>query len=294
MKRCGLRRRYDFTMHAEGFVMQQPVGSGAAAGDLRGYDKGALGFISLETLLYSPTLDPQLQTIADYVGTKPGGGVRNASLTSPLQLADELSTACSSALRLLGAKPLAPGEPLAHDFARCAASHAMALCVAVLLAEVRDIQSWAHLGVYFAEKLRAAVLIQQYRVEPANTPGSAGLQQQALAHLRTAKGEWAALANITSSHLRQDLPLFGMPGMPCRGGAKDDRCGNFSWAAMTPMVQRDIALAEISGQCYRQLHALCDDEHGGHRGKKCSECVASNSLGLAVRPPQTSSRHTLV
>ena len=70
--------------------MQQPVGSGAAAGDLRGYDKGALGFISLETLLYSPTLDPQLQTIADYVGTKPGGGVRNASLTSPLQLADEL------------------------------------------------------------------------------------------------------------------------------------------------------------------------------------------------------------
>ena len=276
--------------------MQQPVGSGAAAGDLRGYDRGARGFISLETLLYSPTLDPQLQTIADYVGTKPGGGVRNASLTSPLQLADELSTACSSALRLLGAKPLAPGE---HERLRTTLLAGlrltpMALCVAVLLAEVRDIQSWAHLGVYFAEKLRAAVLIQQYRVEPADTPGNDGLQQQALAHLRTAKGEWAALANITSSHLRQDLPLFGMPGMPCRGGAKHDRCGNFSWAAMTPMVQRDIALAEISGQCYRQLHALCDDEHGGHRGKKCSECVASNSLGLAVRPPQTPSRHTRV
>ena len=201
--------------------MQQPVGSGAAAGDLRGYDKGARGFISLETLLYSPTLDPQLQTIADYVGTKPGGGGRNASLTSPLQLADELSTACSSALRLLGAKPLAPGE---HERLRTALLAGlrltpMALCVPVLLAEARDIQSWAHLGVYFAEKLRAAVLIQQYRVEPANAPGNAGLQQQALAHLRTAAGEWAALANITSSHLRQVIPPIGAEGLDRRGPA---------------------------------------------------------------------------
>jgi hypothetical protein len=83
---------WDFTMHAEGFLMA-----------VNNPDKDANGFISVETLLQAKTLDPSMQSIASFVD-KP-----DATLTTPLQIAAELVNASQSALALLSSKPpLAP------------------------------------------------------------------------------------------------------------------------------------------------------------------------------------------
>ena len=49
--------------------------------------------------------------------------------------------------------------------------------------------------------------------------------------------------------------------------------GNFSWSALTPLVQRAFSFARIPSSCYAALHALCDDKQGAHAGKGCEGCV---------------------
>ena len=71
-------------------------------------DRGASGFISLETLLYEGvrTLDPELQTVPAFVAD----GV-NASLVSPAALAAELSNRTTAALALLAQVSKRPSWP---------------------------------------------------------------------------------------------------------------------------------------------------------------------------------------
>ena len=143
-------------------------------------DKGSKGFISLSTLLYTPTLDPQLQSIGSFVASGPNG-----SLTSPLVLAAELWNASTSALQLISDAPPA------------------------LRAEVRDVVSWARLGRYFSLKLQATIKIADYRhtVSSIEVPPPAA----ALAELVAAEQEWTQLI-MSTSHLKQSIALLG-PGL---------------------------------------------------------------------------------
>ena len=50
--------------------------------------------------------------------------------------------------------------------------------------------------------------------------------------------------------------------------------GNFSWSALTPMVQRDVNFAKIDATCYAALHTLCDNSKGDHAGEGCYSCVS--------------------
>ena len=133
------------------------------------------------------------------------------------------------------------------------------------------------------------MLVHSYRTAPGDHPSA---QNDALGLLSDAEKAWSALVQRTA-HLKQQIPLFGMPGKPaCRRAvcivcmvtvclcARVCVCpcrwwagGNFSWSALTPMVQRDASFARIPFSCYAALHALCDDKQGAHAGKGCSGCV---------------------
>ena len=209
---------WDFTLHAEGFLM--------AANNP---DKDAQGFISVETLLAVGTLDPSMQSISEFVA-KP-----NTTLTSPLQIAAELTNASQSALALLSSRP-----PLA----------------AVLSGEAGDVVSWAHLGLYFAAKLQGTVALARFR-----SGGGASWQAAATKHLTDARDEWTALVTSTA-HLRAQIPLHDL----------DTSGRNFSWAAFTPMVLRDLELVDACGLAENKL---CPDLHG--KGAQCRACVKKNS-----------------
>lgn len=177
---------WDYTLHAEGFIQGVCGGFGRGAR----FDKGAKGFISLENLIYTPTLDPTLQSITAFVSmSKKSPWSTNSSLTSPLALAAELSNASNAALQLIDDR--SDGH-----------------IPAALNQEANDVVSWAALGHYFALKLRAAVLIHSYRTAPGDHPSAQG---DALDLLSDAEQEWTRLVDSTA-HLKEQIPLFGMPG----------------------------------------------------------------------------------
>ena len=102
---------------------------------------------------------------------------------------------------------------------------------AALKGEISDVVSWAYLGHYFALKLRGAVALQNFRAGG----GGPAVQAEAVQLLTEAKAAWPGLVNSTL-HLKPDIPLLDFG---------DKR--NFSWAAMMPMVERDIQIAWKAG-----------------------------------------------
>jgi hypothetical protein len=97
---------------------------------------GSDGFISITTLLDNPTLDPAMQSIASYARAP------NASLQSPLELADQLDNITVVVETLVNEAGTWP---------------------AGMRYEVQDALSWAYLGKYFALKLRGAVSFAWYQ-----------------------------------------------------------------------------------------------------------------------------------
>ena len=237
---------WDYTLHSEAFV--QGVG-------VPWRDVGAKGFISIETLLHVGTLDPQLESIAAFVG-----GGHNASRTSPLQLAGELANASSAVLVLLQQIRAAAASSSSHGYP------------AALEAELNDVDTWAALGSYFSLKLRAAVLVQQYRTGFAAGGGNiiARLQQsEAVALLRNASGQWDRVVS-TTRHLKPSIPLFGMPSG-----------GEFSWADLSQFVERDVALARISATCYHELKLSCGAKKTlALKGDKCEKCLTKKAKSI--------------
>ena len=89
-----------------------------------------------------------------------------------------------------------------------------------------DVQAWSHPCLYFAEKLRAAVALEQYRVS-----GDEKKQAQSVARLKSAQKHWQNLVSVTESHHRP-VPAIQAEKMI------------FSWAALSNEVARDITVAE--------------------------------------------------
>ena len=155
---------WDYTLYSEGMLT------------LMGNDEMKL--ISLPQLCDRNPLDP------DYVGVKafldPDRTPQPGELTPPA-LADSLEMLCTAALQLV--------EPVSPDNNTD------------LLYEVSDIRAWAHLGLYFAYKLRAATAYQQYR----NTEATAALEE-AIAQLETATEHWRQLVAVTTP-VYEPMPL---------------------------------------------------------------------------------------
>lgn len=188
---------WDFTLYAEGFL----------ATDKSEYDSGK-AFISLEDLLDSQPLDPDYLSIRSYVDHIIADKSVEGCVT-PLGLADTLENDARQGLAALAS--IAGGSP--------------SLCC-----EMADIEAWAHLGLYFADKLRAGVCYEMY----ART-GKEEERQKALQWLKppNAVKHWDDLIRVTNSHYVKQ-PLMHLGQTP------------FSWELFRPHVLEDIEF--VGGQ----------------------------------------------
>jgi hypothetical protein len=207
---------YDFTLYAEGFTAAAGPNSDAGKDNPK-------GFISITTLMRTKTLDPTLQSVPDFVVAA------NASLTSPLALADELTSASATALHLL--TQVADGPK-------------------ALVTEKQDISTWAHLAQYFGLKLQAAVALQRF---VASSPPDARFRALAVSKLLECQAEWKQVVAITSDHLgwpslggKYFLLDYGEGYDRPGPGSTPHKVGMFSWAEMAGMVARDIDLANAT------------------------------------------------
>ncbi len=200
------RATWDYTIYSEGFL--SPMATGGLADTVS-------SFISVDELIDHATLDPAYLSIKEYTALLQANNPVTAGKISPLALADLLTMDARTALARL--EPLRPN-----------ASPALAC-------ELADLETWAHLSHYFADKLRAGVALQTYRLS-----GDTSQQQRAIALLTECRAHWRRVSGITASHYHE-VPYI--EGNTFGGNAYKDAL-RFSWTKYLPQVERDIKLAQ--------------------------------------------------
>ncbi len=187
---------WDHTLYSEGVL---------APRESRGLHDGASPFISIDELIDHETLDPSYLSIPEFVAlVREGTPVPPGRLT-PLALADSLQTD--------GEDVLARVARLRDRDLRYAGA---------LECELLDLEAWARLSLYFAEKLRAGVALHTYR-----TGGDPERRTAAVGHLETALEHWEELAAVGDKHYR-----------PVR-----DIAAVLSWSHYTDQARRDVEVA---------------------------------------------------
>jgi hypothetical protein len=190
------RATWDYTLYSEGFLA--PVKPGDR--------EGPSPFLSIDDLIANRTLDPTLISIRDFISGMSGPG-----LVSPLDLADGLEADASEALEIVGS--LRSAAPAPTGAKEC---------------ELEDIETWAYLSLYFADKLRAGTALETYR-----RFGGAEVKAKAVGLLESAAGYWDKICAITSSHYFEVAYVDG---------------SSFSWVKYRPQVLQDIETARRAKQ----------------------------------------------
>jgi hypothetical protein len=157
--------RWDFTLYSEGML---------------GFNDGppAVKLLSLETMANRQPMDPSYIGIKEYLDLEKS--TSNAKI-NPIQLADSLSLFCNKALKEID--HIVPGDNTD------------------LLYEKTDIVAWSYLGLYFSDKLKAAVAYQEY----LNTDDKKN-HEKAIEHLEKATANWSKLVDATKS-VYQPVPI---------------------------------------------------------------------------------------
>jgi hypothetical protein len=176
---------WDHTLYSEGFLRND-------------------GFITVDRLIAAQPLDPAWMGVAEYVKATAGGKAPPADRTTPLQVADAAEADAQAALKLLA--------PLGRRSGAIAE-------------EIADATVWAHLGLYLADKLRAAVALERFRTgdDPRGQARAVELLERCVQH-------WDAVVAATKPRFRE-VPLQ-------HTGSK-----KFSWAAYREDVVRDVQRA---------------------------------------------------
>jgi hypothetical protein len=188
---------WDYTLYSEGFLAPRKS---------RGLSDGVSPFISIDELIDHQTLDPTLLSIPEYVRRLAAGETIPPALVTPLALADQSEKDGRNALALV--------ESLRANVSAFSGA---------LECECLDIESWARLSLYFANKLRAGVALRTYRKN-----GDAAEQQKAIALLERAADNWEDVVRSTSRHYRETPHVSGVA---------------FHWARFRDQVARDINVA---------------------------------------------------
>jgi len=190
------RATWDFTLYSEGFLA--PVKPGDR--------EGPSPFLSIDDLIANRTLDPTLVSIRDFISGAGGPG-----LVSPLDLADGLEADGREALEIVASLRGASPPPVGAK--EC---------------ELEDIETWANLSLYFADKLRGAAALETFR-----RFGGAAVKAKAIGLLESAAGYWDKVCAITSAHYFEVAYVDG---------------NSFSWEKYRPQVLLDIETARRARQ----------------------------------------------
>jgi hypothetical protein len=168
------------------------------------HDGAERKLFDIDTFIEHPVLDTKrFVNIADYVKT---GKVAAGQMT-PNALADRLDQDGVTALKLVAGLQ---DQRKANQALDC---------------EATDIEAWCAFGNYFADKLRAGVLLATARAK-----GDPASQKLAVAQLEKAVVDWNRLSDLGGRF--NQLPIKAPTKEP------------FSWASMLPQVEHDIELAK--------------------------------------------------
>lgn len=150
---------WDFSLYSEGFLYSTRID-----------DKKAQKLIPLTDMADKTPMEPAYLSIADFLANEknvPAGKI------SPFHLADSLEAVCNQALKDVNG--IKPGKNVD------------------LLYEVSDIKAWANLGLYFSNKLRAAVEYKRFK-----TSNEAKDLEKSVEWLTKATENWRALVEATT------------------------------------------------------------------------------------------------
>jgi len=139
------------------------------------------------------------------------------ALLTPLELADDLENDGNRALKLVEDLQLRAGRE-----------------VHTLNCEIADVQAWACLSLYFADKLRAGVELETFRKTKAK-----GQQRKAVLLLKNAAQHWKEIVEVTQQHYNA-IPAVQL------SGSKQKHNAVFSWEQYSDQVKRDIQIAEAA------------------------------------------------
>ena len=201
---------WDYTLYSEGFLA--PFIRGA-------YDDKNSFFISIDELIAHDVLDPKYISISDFVDSQLKNEKTDEQLTSPLELADELSADAEKANQLL--KQLrAKSQTYYVEYGQ----------------ELDDITTWSLMSQYFADKLRAGVNLALFRRN-----GNIVDKQKAVESLTRCYEHWKQIIEITTRNY-EEVPYVKGNSFGVQAGSLE----NFSWQLYESEVIRDITLAENS------------------------------------------------
>ena len=200
---------WDFTLYSEGFLE-------GAEQTWRGQNFDATSaFLSVDEIIGSSVLDPRLCNVRDFVSHEEEGGDGPACEVPPDVLADSLEDDGRAALSLVDG--LAATDPtLGHEKA--------------------DVEAWAHLSLYFAEKLRGSIALERCRQS-----GSPSSDARAVEHLQRALGHWDAVIETVDPYF-DEMPLLHL-GDAYITQEFEVMVDRFSWKHFRDQVERDVHLA---------------------------------------------------
>ncbi len=188
---------WDFTLYSEGFL---------AAAKSRGLSDGVSPFISIDEFINHETLDPTYLSIPEYVRRVTSGEKILDEMTTPVEIATDSERDAREVLevaeRLKSRAAVTPGA---------------------LGCEIADLETWANLALYLAQKLRAGVALETFR-----RTGAPKEKEIAVSLLEVAVRYWENIAAITEKHYRE---------VPYVGG------GRFSWSKYLEQVRWDVEIA---------------------------------------------------
>lgn len=193
---------WDFSLYSEAFMS---------------INRRVMEYISIDRQIAQPPADTMYVSVASYVKSM---GAKTAIATgkiTPPELAQMLEQDSRKALKLT--ESIRVGENTAFR------------------QEVADIQAWANLGLYFAEKLRGGMALETYR-----QAGGEANKQQAIDHLEKALGYWDEVVRVTRP-IYADMPLAAY-SYPADGKrVLVDTKRYFHWEKLRPDVARDVEIA---------------------------------------------------
>ena len=133
------------------------------------YTEGFIGnkrdFITLQEVIDANPIEPKFVSIKEY-----GDGSRNfGDKITPLQLASALEADNQKALSIVN------DISTSNETLKC---------------EIEDVKAWAHLGLYFAKKIHAAVAMNQSK------------KTDAVRYITEAQQHWGDLVTVTDKHIQ--------------------------------------------------------------------------------------------
>jgi len=191
---------WDFTLYCEGFLNGKQL--------YRNYKEADEAFIRIYEMITHQTLDYRYLNIKEFVDRKINNKVIEDEEITPLELAVEMETNGNKILSLC------------NDISQFAVKDSINFSI-----EQNDIKAWAHLSLYFADKLIASV-----NLDEARKTKSVKKQKMAIAALESATKHWLDLIESTKQY--DEVSLLHI------------RNFKFTWKMYYPKVLKDIEIAQ--------------------------------------------------